>query len=350
MLELLSTEAARMFQQTREAAEGLGPDLIVGTSYHMAAPSVAELLGVPFRAVMYQPQGFVSSHWPPILVKSQTLPRWMNRLAWGFNQLVFQRSVLPLINRERGAWGLRPQKDALSHLQGERPLLASARALAPLAADVKGEPVHLGALVLPIDGQTLAPEVEAFLAAGEPPFYIGFGSMPSEDPEGTARMMVEAVRRAGARALIGAGWSGLNQGFEGARNILVVKDVPHALLFPQLRGVVHHGGAGTTFAVARAGVPQLVVPHAADQFFWGRQVHQLGLGPAPVPRPRLRVESLAAGLRELAGNPSLAQQAQRLAAELAQEEGAGERAVRELERQVEAYARTSSGAQERGKL
>lgn len=133
--------------------------------------------------------------------------------------------------------------------------------------------------------------LEAFLDAGEPPVYVGFGSMVARNPETISELVVAAARLAGHRLVLGSGWTGL--GADLGNDVHVVGDTPHQHLFPRMAAVIHHGGAGTTHTAARAGVPQVVVPFFADQPFWGRRVNAAGIGPAPLPRTRLAVESLA---------------------------------------------------------
>jgi sterol 3beta-glucosyltransferase len=126
-----------------------------------------------------------------------------------------------------------------------------------------------------------SPELEAFLAAGPPPVVIGFGSMSGTNTESLTRMLVDGLRRAGRRAILQAGWSKLGAADLG-HDILCVDYVPHGWLFERASCVVHHGGAGTTAAVLRAGKPQVIVWHLADQPLWGKLLQRRGLAPAPV--------------------------------------------------------------------
>ena len=170
---------------------------------------------------------------------------------------------------------------------------------------------------------TLPPALEAFLADGPAPVTIGFGSMTDGDPGGSSALVAEAVRRAGVRAVILAGWGGLATAAlpEG---VLALPEAPHGPLFARSAAVVHHGGAGTTAAALRAGVPQVVVPHMVDQPYWGRRVRALGVGPAPIPRHRLSAEGLARALAVAAGDSSMRERARALAAGIAAEDGCGE--------------------------
>ena len=137
----------------------------------------------------------------------------------------------------------------------------------------------------------------AFLAEGGPPVCVTFGSMIHRDVERIYRSVLEAVGALGERAILLGGWSDL-PALGAVKNILVMDAAPHEWLLPRCRAVIHHGGAGTTAAGLRAGIPNVVVPFAADQPFWGARVHALGAGPAPIPVRKLSVERLVAALSE----------------------------------------------------
>jgi UDP:flavonoid glycosyltransferase YjiC (YdhE family) len=161
----------------------------------------------------------------------------------------------------------------------------------------------------------------------ERPVYLGFGSMATSDPEGVVRTFVETVERLGRRGVISAGWARLHSR-DLPDSVLPIGEVPHRWLFPRMAAVVHHGGAGTTAAAFRAGVPQVVVPHIADQPYWGRRVHELGVGPPPVRRKDLGVDGLVGAL-EVALRPEARSAAYALGERIRAEDGVGE-AVRLL--------------------
>jgi len=172
-------------------------------------------------------------------------------------------------------------------------------------------------------------ELSDFLAAGDTPVYIGFGSMPDSKPEATTRLLLDAVKQSGKRAVILTGWARLGAD-DVSENIHILKYAPHSWLFPQMAAVVHHGGAGTTAAGFRAGVPTIIVPHNADQPYWGRMVKQLGVGTEPIPRGKLTAEKLAAAIEEVASNRVMQDRAAELSKKIAAEDGIGE-AVRMIE-------------------
>jgi sterol 3beta-glucosyltransferase len=134
----------------------------------------------------------------------------------------------------------------------------------------------------------------AFLDRGAPPVYVGFGSMgdPSQAAQ-TTQIVIEALQRSGQRGLLATGWSGMDKIANLPQEMFILDSAPHSWLFPRMAAVVHHGGAGTTAAGLRAGVPNVVIPHSNDQFAWGRRVHELGAGPKPIPRKKLTAPGLA---------------------------------------------------------
>ncbi len=132
-----------------------------------------------------------------------------------------------------------------------------------------------------------------FLKGGEPPVYIGFGSLGgNKQAEATTRLVLDALERAGMRGILATGWSGLSEKMEMPPTVYRLQSAPHAWLFPRMAAVVHHGGAGTTAAGLRAGVPSIVVTFGNDTLAWGQRVWELGVGPRAIPRKRLTTEGL----------------------------------------------------------
>jgi sterol 3beta-glucosyltransferase len=162
--------------------------------------------------------------------------------------------------------------------------------------------------------------LEEFLAAGDPPVYVGFGSMAGRDPRRVTGLVIEALRRAGLRGVLATGWGGLTPG-ELPPTLFQLDQAPHDWLFPRVAAVVHHGGAGTTAAGLRAGRPTVICPFFGDQPFWGRRVHELGAGAAPIPQKRLTADGLAAALRYVTRGPEVARAAGALAEKIRGEPG-----------------------------
>ncbi len=140
------------------------------------------------------------------------------------------------------------------------------------------------------------PELIAFLAEGPPPVYVGFGSMVGMDFLQLTRLVISAIEKTGERAVFASGWGGV-VGEHLPDFILHIAEAPHDWLFPKVKVVVHHGGAGTVAASLRFGRPCVICPFVTDQFFWGELIWQRGLGPRPIPQRKLNADRLAAALR-----------------------------------------------------
>lgn len=159
-----------------------------------------------------------------------------------------------------------------------------------------------------------------FLQSGSPPVSIGFGSMVSRNPEETADLVLQAISLTGQRAILQSGWSGLSKR-DLPDTVFMVDSVPHSWLFPRVAAVVHHGGAGTTAAGLRAGIPTIVIPFFGDQTFWGRRVAELGVGTAPIPRKELTAERLAEAIHKAVNDPAMRQRTADLGAKIQAEDG-----------------------------
>ncbi|KAI0810163.1 hypothetical protein GGR55DRAFT_127437 [Xylaria sp. FL0064] len=167
-----------------------------------------------------------------------------------------------------------------------------------------------------------APELDAFLAAGPPPVYIGFGSIVVDDPDGLTNKIFEAVAATGVRALVSKGWGGLGADSIGIpEGVFMLGNVPHDWLFKKVSAVCHHGGAGTTAAGIQAGKPTIVVPFFGDQPFWGAMVARAGAGPDPIPYKNLTAEKLAEAIR-VALRPETQEKARELGEKIREEQGA----------------------------
>jgi sterol 3beta-glucosyltransferase len=159
-----------------------------------------------------------------------------------------------------------------------------------------------------------------FLQAGSPPVYVGFGSMSNRKPEETADLVLQALARTQQRAIILSGWSGLHKANLPA-SVFMLDSIPFSWLFPRVAAIVHHGGAGTTAAGLRAGVPSIVVPFFGDQPFWGQRVAELGVGPEPIPRKKLTVERLAQAIHQALTDQTMRQRAANLGSKIQAEDG-----------------------------
>ena len=159
-----------------------------------------------------------------------------------------------------------------------------------------------------------------FLQAGPAPIYIGFGSMSSRAPEQTADLIIQALKLTNQRAILLSGWGGLQKA-NIPDSIFMIDAIPHSWLFPRVSAVVHHGGASTTAAGLKAGIPSVVIPFFGDQPFWGQRVAELGVGSKPIPRKQLTAERLANAIREVVTNEDIRQRAAKLGKQIQTENG-----------------------------
>ncbi len=316
------------------AAQAVGPDLIVYNSKMFGAPHYAEKLGVPAALAMLFAQFVPTAAFP-----SLGFPRWplgsaYNRLTYRIVQGIAARIAKKYVAEWRSAHGLPPHRTGLLRRSDGTPipvLHGFSRHLVPRPADWPSSAVVTGTWFLDWDEEwTPPPTLAAFLDEGEPPVYVGFGSMAGRDPERTTQIVVEALQQVGLRGVLATGWGGLAPS-DLPDTVFALDRVPHDWLFPRVAAVVHHGGAGTTAAGLRAGCPTVICPFFGDQPFWGGRVHALGVGSAPIPQKDLSAEKLAAALREVTADPLIRQRAQTLGEAIRQEDGIA-RAVAATER------------------
>ncbi|MFI1741198.1 glycosyltransferase [Streptomyces sioyaensis] len=288
---------AGQFDAVTAAAEGC--DVLVATGMLPAAAgalSVAEKLGIRSVSVTFQQLTLPSPHRPPLAYPGHPLPPEVtdNRELWEFDAQSINTLFGAALNTHRTANGLPPVDDVRNYVVGDRPWLATDQVLDPWQETPDLDVVQTGAWILP-DVHPLPAELVAFLDAGTPPVYVGFGSMPMHTSTDIAQVAIEAIRAQGRRAIVARGWADLAP-IDGQDDCFVVGEVNQHALFARVAAVVHHGGAGTTTTATRAGASQVVVPQAADQPYWARRVADLGIGVAH-DGPTPTFESLSAALK-----------------------------------------------------
>jgi UDP:flavonoid glycosyltransferase YjiC (YdhE family) len=159
-----------------------------------------------------------------------------------------------------------------------------------------------------------------FIESGTKPISIGFGSMSGPNAGKLLEIAIEAVKTTNQRAVLLGGWAALSP-TELPETIFMIDSVPHDWLFPRMAAVVHHGGAGTTGAGLRAGVPSILVPFFGDQPFWGRRVYALGVGPEPIQRKSLNMKNLAEAIETAVGDEGMRRNAAGLGGQIRAEDG-----------------------------
>jgi vancomycin aglycone glucosyltransferase len=317
-MRYLSHITPLLFEPVARTSEGC--ELIIGAGLQFAAASVAQWRGVPYAHAVFCPCATPSSAAPPPNVHRQTLPRWINRLLWKAGGPIADLALRGHINRGRTTLGLEAIDSPISQILKGRTILAADRDLGPLSDDAPKSAVSTDAWVLDEPG-TLDARVEAFLQQAPAPIYIGFGSMVAPGAPELVAQAVAAVRAIGRRAVIAGGWASLDRHVKEADDVLTVDNVPHSLIFPRVAAAVHHGGAGTTTAAARAGVPQVLLPHILDQYYWAHRVEALGLGPRTLPVDRVTADELCDRISRAVSDPMIRERVNKLAPAVAARNG-----------------------------
>ncbi|GAA1957505.1 glycosyltransferase [Amycolatopsis minnesotensis] len=314
--------------ETRELLDGLhtaarGADLLLLSMPAVLGVHVAEGLGVPSMGVFLQPTFPTRAFPPSVIAAGRNLGGWGNLLAghatlgamgWVFRGLIRELrhdlGLSPLTTR-----GLRAKMARWPVLHGYSP------ALVPRPPDWR-DGLDVTGFWWPVSAPEWTPpgELADFLAAGPPPVFVGFGSRALPDAAGLTATVCAALRRAGRRGIIQAGWANLNTTDD---DMLTVGEVPHEWLFPRTAALVHHAGAGTTAAGLRAGVPAVPVPVLADQPFWAARLARAGAGTAPLPLKALTADRLAASVRAAVHDPRYRERAEALGRVVRAEDGAG---------------------------
>jgi UDP:flavonoid glycosyltransferase YjiC (YdhE family) len=166
-------------------------------------------------------------------------------------------------------------------------------------------------------------DLSAYLEQGDPPVFVGFGSMPVRDIDAMVATLQQALNACGRRAVVGAGWSGLSEGKRSDR-VFVIQYAPYEWLFPRMAALVHHGGSGTTAFGVRSGIPALVTPFLFDQFYWGERLAALGIAPRPIPYKRISAKNLAAALEQMLGDREMRKKAGQMGVRIQAEDGISE--------------------------
>jgi UDP:flavonoid glycosyltransferase YjiC (YdhE family) len=254
---------------------------------------VADWRDVPHANVAFCPSAIPTGAAPPPTVRTQTFPPWVNRLLWHVGAPLADLALRATINRGRATLGLQAIDSPLTHIAERCVIVAADRDLAPIGDDALAGAVSTDAWIFD-EPQTIDPRVEAFLNLDPAPIYVGFGSMVSHRAAALSAHAVDAARAVGRRLILAGGWAGLDRFVTDADDVLAVRAVSHATVLPRVALAVHHGGAGTSTSAARAGVPQVILPHILDQFYWAHRIDRLGLGPRALPVDLITADILTA--------------------------------------------------------
>jgi sterol 3beta-glucosyltransferase len=293
----------------------------------LIGPTIGQGLNKPDIALMLQPLGAPTREFPSALFPPLRLPGWLNRLTYGVSRAFIQR-----------LYG-KATRAARRQLFG----VATSAELKPPGAALYGISRHLvarpsdwpdthqicGAWTFAAADWAPPPDLLEFLAAGEPPIYVGFGAPSSFVREKGRGAIVSAI--AGRRAVFYPGWSRVDASMLPS-NFFVAGHTEHSWLFPRMSLVIHHAGAGTTHSACRAGVPSVALPFGVDQPFWAGRLNAVGVAPNYIRANKIEARSLASMI-EFAQRDSIRARARELGAAMAVEAGVTN-AVRGIEKLV----------------
>jgi UDP:flavonoid glycosyltransferase YjiC (YdhE family) len=338
MKRLLDRHGMQIASDAWDACQG--SDLIVSSfTSDVYAVGMAEKLGIAHMSAPLQPTLFTTKDGRVLL--NAPLPNRISWINYFFGKLFIETAAWNLYgdiaNRTRTELlGLPAQTQAENRADRQKMTIIHGYSphVVPHPEDWPSNFHTAGYWFLDENEQWQPPgNLLDFLGAGSPPVAIGFGSMTGRNPQKMNEIVLEAVQMSGQRAIFLSGWAGLGE-IQLPESVLQLPAVPHGWLFPKMAAVVHHGGAGTTAAGLRAGIPSILVPHFADQPFWGQRVASLGVGPKAIMRHKLTAHKLADAIDTAVSNQSMRQNAAALGEKIRAEDGIG-RAVALIEKRLE---------------
>ena len=304
-------------------------DCIIANPPSFAHIHCAEKLGIPLHIMFTMPYSATQAFPHPLanIQSSNADPRLTNYISYVMIELLSWQGLGDIINRFRAKC---LELDPISLIWAPGMLhrlkvphtYCWSPALIPKPKDWGPNISVSGFYLLNLaSNYTPTPDLQAFLDAGPPPVYIGFGSIVLDNPDAMTELIFETVRITGQRILLSKGWGGI--GADGLRipdGVFMLGNVPHDWLFNRVSCVVHHGGAGTTAAGIAAGRPTVIVPFFGDQPFWGAMVARAGAGPEPIPHKQLTADNLANAIN-FCLKPERLERARELAGKMAAERG-----------------------------
>ena len=295
-----------LFQGEYELLSKIAPqfDVMINFLAEIFVPSIAEAFELPNIKLYTFPVVRSERYAPPTGLPFITENKWLNRLQWDAAVLAARHlfSYNATVNRLRQKLDLPPIRDLLgNNSRCDHMMIGLYKELMPPCSSWSDIDYTYIGPCLPTAQVRLSDDLEAFLSRGSKPIYIGFGSMRHANSDRLTRMLLEAANDAGVRTIIAQATSDIGAGLPESENVFVLKDypIPHHVLFPRVKAAVHHGSWITTHLAAQAGVPQLVLPQASDQYLWADVVAKNGLGPKGVDMNRMKARKLSAAIESL---------------------------------------------------
>ncbi len=304
-----------------------GTDVIIGGGFPFWGIDIAEKLGVPFY------YAYLTPSYPTTAFPNPLTPQHLDKLGGIYNrftytltnQIFWQFFRKPINDFRKSILDLPPigiRQNAFTNMEDTKVnyLIGCSPCVHPKPKDWSNR-VHLtGYWFLDAPDDFIPPgDLVEFLKAGSPPVYIGFGSMGGEEAQKISEIALKALDKTNQRGIFLSGWSGIKNSLPDT--IFQIENIPHSWLFPQMSCIIHHGGAGTTGATFRSGVPGIIIPFFGDQPFWAYTAAKLGVSPPTIDRKNLTVDSLAQAIATAIGNQSMRKAAAILGEKIRSENG-----------------------------
>jgi sterol 3beta-glucosyltransferase len=323
---------ADVLRQTEEACHDA--DLFIHNFAHaVGAHTLAREKNVPDIHIQTFPMFTPTGDYPNISLpdlRSRSLNRlshkFSEKITWWTSQIGFERVRRSAgIPRRKLYWPFEENP-----LRPRTPILCAwSPSILPASKDWTAN-IHVTGYFFFEQNASYQPPIELqnFLNKGDPPICISFGSMINREAKKIDHIVRKVLTEAGQRGIVLSGWGKVNQ--PSSNDLLYLESIPHDWLLPRCKMIIHHGGAGTTSAGLRAGIPNVVVPFTADQPFWGSRVYAIGVGPKPILVKNLSVDKLTRAIAE-AGSEALRKRAQAIGQEIRSEAGV-EKAIELIEK------------------
>ncbi len=300
-----------------------GASVIIYHPKALGTPDIAKALGIPCVSIPPIPITYPIEEFPNLAIHShKNFGKILNKLTYTLMGKAESASIKEVNDFREKTLGLPKRKSGVYAFEidgKEIPIIYPvSKALFPEVKSWENKVSLPGFFYLKNEGEALEARITAFIQAGPAPIVLTFSSMPVKSPARFQAIVTEALRETGDRAIIVIGNSGLS--FESKEDQLILQAVPHHLLFPLAKGIIHHGGVGTMAAALKSGRPQLIIPFAVDQPFWAHRLARLGYALEPLTEKQLTKERLVQRLNEF-NNPKVKQQAQAIRQIIAKEQG-----------------------------
>jgi len=293
-------------------------DVLINFLAELFVPSIAEAFKMPNLKLFTFPMVVSERYAPPTGLPFISENPVINKLHWKAAAFAARHvfSYTRTLNRLRAQLGLPPIGDLIaSTSRFDHLMIGLYEELIPACPSWRAFDYTYIGPCLPRTPVRLSDELEAFLAKGAKPIYVGFGSMHHADGDRLTSILLDAARDAGVRVVLAQNNSRIGAGVRGSDDVFVLRDypIPHHVLFPRLKAAVHHGSWISTHLAAQAGIPQLALPQASDQYLWANVIWKNELGPGGVDMNRMKPRKLSAAIERMTHEPAYETSARGLA-------------------------------------